>query len=104
VYGISRTIRSQNGNAVLRYDDKTEDWKKVSSQGAKQIAVDQDGSIWIVNTLRQVFHGKAGTWTRIYGKANSISIGGDGSVFILGTDKKNAGYEIYKLNKDSLLW
>jgi hypothetical protein len=57
-----------------------------------------------VNALQQVWRGKKGKWTRVYGQATAISVGGDGSVFILGNDKKSTGYDIYKLNKDSLLW
>ena len=39
-------------------------------------------------------------WTRVYGRASKIAIGGDGSIFILGKEKRDgAGYEIFEFDR-----
>ena len=41
---------------------------------------------------------------RVFGKASEISIGADGTVFILGKDRTSEGYEIFKLDKSLNGW
>ena len=102
IYGLS-IIKSEaltDGYPILKYDSEAEDWVQVSqTRGARRIALDQDGSIWIVNAFGRIFHKVGKTWKRVFGKASMITIGSDGSVFILGIEKKDTGHEIFKLDR-----
>jgi len=57
IYALSsaRKDKLADGRVLLKYDFDKRNWSKITSKGAKQIAVDQDGSIWIVNALNHIY-------------------------------------------------
>jgi hypothetical protein len=65
-------------------------------------SVEPSGTVWCVDSLDRILRstGKneysAYTWEVIPGKAKSFSIGGDGSVWIVGASSTSGGYGIYK--------
>jgi hypothetical protein len=64
-------------------------WTKTRG-GAVRIDVDPHGYAWIVNSTGQISRGYIGSlgpdWSLMPGAAKDIGIGGDGSVFVVGTD------------------
>jgi len=105
--GVKKSESIKDGYPIFKYDQEAEDWVQISQErGAIRMALDTDGSIWIVNAFRNIFHRPVGskTWKRVFGKASMITTGPDGSVFILGSTRQDTGYSIFKLNRQSNLW
>lgn len=79
---------------VVGTDRKLYEWTgttwKVSSTSANVIAVavGPKGTVWHVNTAKQIYSGNGKTWKRWPGAANDITVGADGSVFVVGTDSR----------------
>ena len=89
---------------MLVFDQETQDWRKVGKKGAKRVAVSPDGTPWILNDENNIYRATSGGWKRVPGKATSITIGADGSVFILGPIKAKTGYKIYQLDREQKIW
>jgi len=73
-------------------------------KGAKRLAIDPTGRLWIINKQGNVYMKRRHRWKRIFGKASSIAIGADNSVFVLGKQIKRQGYAIYKLDRRTNTW
>jgi M6 family metalloprotease-like protein len=73
---------------VYKWDGKN--WKKFSGYG-KRITVDKDGNPWLVNGLNEIWRFSAGSWRKLPGSAIDIDAGGNGDVFMLGTDNPAPG-------------
>jgi len=65
---------------------------------ALKIDVDKNGDPWVVNAYGDIFKRENSSWRMVGGKAKDIGIGGDGSVFIIGTNPCGGGYGIWKWN------
>ena len=97
IYAISRLRgdRVKGGHQVLIFDQETQDWRKWGKKGAIRIAISPLGIPWILTDEKKIYRASKGGWKRVPGKASSISIGADGSIFILGPKKDKLGYKIY---------
>jgi len=82
-YGIWRRI---NNN----------DWQEIGG-GAVRVDVDDKGVPWVINSIGEIFKREADNWRLMPGRANDIGIGGDGSVWIIGTNIcGDGGFGIWK--------
>lgn len=67
-------------------------WEHIRGSGVR-IAVDPQGHWWIVNNSNQI-------WSEVHGemsgRARDIGIGADGSVYIIGTNRREDG-DVYRL-------
>lgn len=68
--------------------------------GATRVAVDPDGTAWIVNAGGQIFKYNyiSGNWDLKPGGAREIAVGADGSVWVIGMNSVQGGYDIYRWN------
>ncbi|NEZ54196.1 tectonin domain-containing protein [Adonisia turfae] len=85
-----------NGGYPIWYWHGT-DWTPIDG-GAVRIAVDPSGSPWIVNNEGYIYRRVNDAWQLLPGRAKDIDIGGDGSVWIVGTNEVTGGYGIYQWN------
>ena len=64
-------------------------WHRITG-GAMRIALDREGVLWVVTEANKIFkrvmnkQRNVFEWHQIPGSAKDISIGADGSIFILG--------------------
>jgi hypothetical protein len=58
---------------------------------ASRIAVDPNGSAWIIDTSNRILRFNGSGFAAVSGSATDIGIGADGSVWVIGTD----GYPYY---------
>ena len=61
------------------------DWQEIGG-GAVRIDVDDKGVPWVINSIGEIFKREGDNWRCMPGRANDIGIGGDGSVWIIGTN------------------
>jgi hypothetical protein len=81
--GYSLGTEKFNGGYIIKHLNNGK-WDNIS-RGAIRIAVDNQGVLWIVTDQSQIFRLNDQTsWEQIPGQAKDISIGADGSIFILG--------------------
>ena len=59
-----------------------------------KIAVDSSGSPWVVNSYGNIFRRANNTWQAMPGLAKDISVGNDGSVWVIGANPVAGGYGI----------
>jgi hypothetical protein len=83
-FGIYRWNGSPTGNA----------WDRVPG-GAVRIAVDRNGSPWVVNDQGNIYLWANGRFEPVPGKANDIGCGGD-EVYVVGYNSVPGGYGIYR--------
>ncbi len=62
--------------------------------GAVRIAVDQDGTPWVVNDQHAVYRWNGATWIMMLGAAIDVGAG-PGGVWVVGTDSVPGGFGIY---------
>jgi hypothetical protein len=74
----------------LVYNWNHGDWLRDAGAGiatagnAKRITVGPDGSPWVVNTAREIYHWTDGTFQKFPGAATDIAVGADGSIWMVG--------------------
>lgn len=98
VYIVGADSLSTGGYAVSQViDGKT---SKLPDCAAIRIAVSPQGVPWVVTKTHTILKYNGSSWDQVPGTANDIGIGGDGSVFIIGTQFATAtgGNVIMKLN------
>jgi hypothetical protein len=61
-----------------------------------KIAVDPKGSPWIVNSSHRIYHWNGSGWALYPGFARDISVGANGSVWVVGTGAATGGYGIFR--------
>jgi len=72
------------------------DWQEIGG-GAVRIDVDDKGVPWVINSIGEIFKREGDNWRCMPGRANDIGIGGDGSVWIIGTNIcGDGGFGIWK--------
>jgi hypothetical protein len=79
-------------------------WDKFPTGAAVKIAVDPNGTTWVINSYKNIFRYVNNTWEVLPGYAQEIAIGWTGAVYIIGTTAKNGGYNILKWNESSRTW
>ena len=88
---------------IFYWDGKT--WIKTDGIGVR-IAVDPNGSPWVVNSAGQIFRRNGTSWHEAKGPGNfiDVGVGADNTVWALG-GKENAGnHDVYKWNASKNTW
>jgi hypothetical protein len=87
---------STNG-AIHRLNGST--WQTMPGT-ASRVAVDPNGVAWVVNSGSEIYRYVAASnnWVKVTGNATDIGIGADGSVWIVGANRAQGGFDIYKWN------
>ena len=63
-----------------------------------RIDVDPNGVPWVIDHTNDIHQLIAGRWIQRCGEVRDIGIGGDGSVWIVGTSEDDGGHHIYRWN------
>jgi hypothetical protein len=80
--------------------------------GAVKVAVEPNGTPWVVNSSGSIFR-RAGvtagnpsgtSWTTMPGGATDIAIGTEGTVYVLGTDNVAGNHSIFRWSSSSQVW
>lgn len=71
------------------------EWVGVRGSGVR-IDVDPNGIPWVIDHTNDIHQLIAGRWIQRNGEARDIGIGGDGSVWIIGTSEDDGGHRIYR--------
>jgi len=67
-----------------------------------RLAIDPQGNPWVINTKNLIYkRDNNGSWDRVRGRATDISIGANGDVFVVSTNKVKNGLGVWKYNKFS---
>lgn len=66
-----------------------------SLPGGKRIAVDPQGNPWIVDFNGNIFHLVNGSFQQQPGLARDIGVGGNGAVWIIGTNSRNGSFQVW---------
>ncbi len=85
----------QGGQAVLRWDGQV--WVDMRG-GAVRLDVDPQGYAWVVNDKGEIWRHNGTSWGRVVGAARDIGIGADGSVWVVGTQAAQGGFQLFKWN------
>lgn len=72
--------------------------------GLDDIAVDNTGTPWGVNSSQQIFHWTSTGWARVPGSAYDIAAGPNGHVYVLGTTASGGGCQIFSWNGTGWTW
>jgi len=91
-----------NGN-IFRWNGTG--WDNIVG-GASRVAVDAEGAAWVVNDYGDIYKYDNTTryWELKPGNAKDIGIGGDGSVWIIGSNVVQGGYDVYKWDWTTSNW
>lgn len=94
IWAVGRTP-VVGGFNIMRWNNGS--WQNIPG-GAVRIDVNQAGQAWVVNNAGDAFRWNGTTWVGARGKqGRDISVGSDGSVWMLGWDNVGSGYPIYRL-------
>ncbi|PHS79089.1 MAG: hypothetical protein COB59_03760 [Rhodospirillaceae bacterium] len=99
------TQKTKYGYGIHRLNAKN-GWDKIPG-AAVRLAVDPTGAAWVVNAQNTLFHWniKKNNWDKMINRtATDIGVGQDGTVWVIGTDKANGGFGIYRQNKNGKSW
>lgn len=94
--GSNGTVWATGTNSAI-YRLNGTNWQTMPGL-AERIAVDPRGEAWVINSSRQIYRyvTASNSWTLIQGNATDIGIGADGSVWIIGANQAEGGFDIYK--------
>ncbi len=87
------TNKSDGGYGIWKWTGNQ--WQALPGGGVR-IAVDPNGTPWVVDDRGTIFRWRGGKWAKLPGAAKDIGIGANGSVFTIGTNKSDGGYGIWK--------
>jgi len=91
--GADGSVWVTSGGGTYRYDEG--EWVGVRGSGVR-IDVDPNGVPWVVDHTNDIHQLIAGRWIRRSGEARDIGIGGDGSVWIVGTSDDEGRHGVYR--------
>lgn len=84
------------GYALAKWSASDQKWQPIGGDvAAVQISAAPDGSLWACTDAYAVFHYTDGKWSNVIGLAREVSVGPDGTVWILTMDPGPGGYELY---------
>lgn len=93
--GADGSVWVTSGGGTYRYDKGS--WVGVRGSGVR-IDVDPDGVPWVIDHTNDIHQLIAGHWVRRPGIGRDIGIGGDGSVWTVGTSRDDGSHRIYRWN------
>ena len=82
------------GYGLWRWDSGH--WSSPFGGGGVRVAVDSSGQPWIVNAVHQIWRHTDAGWKQVPGSATDVGAGGNGAVWIVGTDAGSGGYHIWR--------
>jgi len=91
--GADGSVWITSGGGTYRFDEG--DWIGVRGSGVR-IDVDPNGIPWVIDHTNDIHQLIAGHWIQRNGEARDIGIGGDGSVWIVGTSDDDGEHSIYR--------
>lgn len=92
------------GYGIFRWTGRTsgEAWTRMPG-AATDVAVDDTGTPWVVNDANGIYRWNGSAWTRMPGAATDIGAGG-GEVYVIGTNRVDGGYGIFRWNGRGQTW
>lgn len=72
--------------------------------GGQRIAVDQNGNPWVTNASNQIWKWDGKQWQLLPGAAQDVSIGTDGTPYVVGMGQCPGGYQIYRWDTSTSNW
>jgi len=107
IKGDNRACLQNDGNLVVRKANKgTLDakWKKIVGSGT-DIDADARGVALIRTKHGKMFKYIDQRWEAVYGCAQDVAIGGDGTMWHIGCDRKGRGnFGIYRMRPGQAKW
>ncbi len=118
IVGASDKTGAIDNNPILQWNETTRKWVKTKDPEATQIAesggadaayllsIRNDSSVWVYGSPDNA-HSTGGKWTKMPGVVGwGISIGGDGTAWLLGDTERNAEecFGLYRLDNVSNTW
>jgi len=95
VWSVS-TQRAKRGYALMRWSKPDEQWQPLGEDiAAVQISAAPDGSLWTSTEAYAVWRYGEGKWKNVQGLAREVSVGSDGTAWILTMDPGPGGFELY---------
>jgi len=91
--GANGSVWVVSGGGVYNWNGI--DWDRYSGS-AVRIDVDPTGNPWVIDYNDDIYQLVDGWWIEMPGDAHDIGIGGDGSVWVIGTRRSGGGYSIYR--------
>ena len=91
--GADGSVWVTSGGGTYLYDEGN--WLGVRGSGVR-IDVDPNGVPWVIDHTNDIHQLIAGRWIQRHGEARDIGIGGDGSVWIVGTSEDDGGHRLYR--------
>ena len=83
------------GYEILKWTGQS--WEVIGNVGAIRISVDPDGNPWIIQKGGWIMHWKNDEFVGMPGRARDISVGAEGSVYVIGYNTFKKGHGIWKL-------
>ncbi|PAW92152.1 hypothetical protein CKK33_01030 [Mucilaginibacter sp. MD40] len=95
------TVSPTGGFRILKWNGNS--WTVMPGAAGVKIAVDPQGTPWVVNKSNLIYKYNGNLWTQMPGTATDIGIGANGSVFITDTTtvSPTGGFRILKWNGSS---
>lgn len=101
VWSVSNVFKGVGGYYIQRWNYQTAHWDVQDAPPGFRISVDPGGLPWYVNDKWEIFRGINGQVVKMPGTANDISIGADGSVWIVNNVAVGHDFQIAKWNGSS---
>ena len=90
---------------LYRWNATTSNWDIEAGAGAVRIDVDEQGNPWVVQSGGQIYRYDGSGFVLMPGRASDISIGGNGDVWIIGTNSVADGpHDIWRWNESNWNW
>ncbi len=94
-------------SGVYQYVGTTEEssgWMQTKTGSGYRIDVDGYGTPWIIDLNNKIYRYNGNTWDQKPGAARDIGAGDDGTIWVIGTDRRNGGYGIHRLKESGNGW
>lgn len=95
IWSVS-TQPAKRGFALAKWSEAENKWQPVGKgMAAVQISAAPDNSLWAAANDYGVFRYAAGQWANVIGLAREVSVGPDGTAWILTLDPARGGFELF---------
>jgi len=99
IWSVS-TQPATRGYALTRWSEPEKAWQPLGENiAAVQISAAPDGSLWTSTEAYAIWRYGDGKWANVLGLAREVSVGADGTVWILTMDPGPGGYELFQRHR-----